>query len=259
MTYLTTDSSTENSWKNTALYGQHAFVWQYGKDLIQLLNPQTGEHILDLGCGMGQLTAQIAETGAITLGLDRASEMIAQARVNYPHLSFRVADARNFQVEQPSDAVFSNAALHWIREPAAVIDCIRQSLKAGGRFVAEFGGYGNVRCILAALNHALNQQGILPEIQNPWYFPKISEYATQLETQGFEVTHAVLFDRPTPLEAGAAGMANWLNMFANSVLADLSDPDSVIRSVEAQLRDSLYQDGVWVADYRRIRVRAIKL
>jgi trans-aconitate methyltransferase len=135
----------QNNW-NAALYeNKHAFVWQYGEDLLQLLNPKQGERILDLGCGTGQLTEKIATFGAVVMGIDNAPAMIEKARQNYPHLRFDVADARNFQVEQPLDAVFSNAALHWIKEPDAVINCVHQALKPGGRFVAEFGGKGNVQ------------------------------------------------------------------------------------------------------------------
>lgn len=137
----------KNNW-NAALYeDKHAFVWQYGEDLLQLLNPKQQERILDLGCGTGQLTEKIATFGAVVMGIDNAPAMISKAKQNYPHLQFDVADARNFQVEQPLDAVFSNAALHWIKEPDAVIRSVHQALKPGGRFVAEFGGKGNVQAI----------------------------------------------------------------------------------------------------------------
>lgn len=248
---------------NTALYEQkHAFVWQYGEDLIQILAPQSGEYILDLGCGTGQLTAQIAATGAEVVGIDHSVEMIEKATANYPHLTFRAADAKDLQFDRPFDAVFSNAVLHWIKEPDAVIRSIEAGLKSGGRFVAEFGGKGNVQAIVTALNQALTELGYRSsEAFNPWYFPSISEYTTRLEQQGFEVLSASLFDRPTPLDPGKAGLANWLAMFTKGFLAQLSAQQyqQLIQSVEAKLRPTLYQNGRWIIDYRRIRIVARRL
>jgi SAM-dependent methyltransferase len=242
---------------NPQLYEQnHAFVWQLSADLIQWLNPQAGERILDLGCGTGQLTAQIAATGAATCGIDHSVEMINQARANYPDLAFAVADARTFQVESQVesqyDAVFSNAVLHWVLEPDPVIRAVYQALKPGGRFVAEFGGRGNVGAIMAALDQVLGQKPV-------WYFPSISDYTVRLEQQGLEVTQAVLFDRPTEL-TGETGMANWLEMFAGSRL-NVLNPDQrlqAINQIETLLRPQLYRNRIWLADYRRIRVIAYK-
>jgi trans-aconitate methyltransferase len=253
-------STTNNIWNPVSYERNHAFVWQYGQDLVQLLNPQPQERILDLGCGTGQLTAQLAAAGAEVTGLDQSPEMIAQAKANYPEIAFSIADARQFQVAHPFDAVFSNATLHWILKPDAAISCIHRALKPRGRFVAEFGGKGNVQTIISALNQALNDLSLLA-LRHPWYFPSVSDYTTRLEQQGFEVVQAQLFDRPTRLEAGEAGLANWLQMFANSQL-DLLTPDQqaqVIDSVETQLRPILYQAGTWIADYRRLRVVAVRL
>ncbi|MDZ8185839.1 MAG: methyltransferase domain-containing protein [Nostoc sp. ChiSLP02] len=250
-----------NNW-NTSLYeDKHAFVWEYGEDLLQLLNPQPKELILDLGCGTGQLTEKIAQTGAEVWGIDSAPTMIEKARENYPHIRFDVADATNFQVEQPFDAVFSNAVLHWVKQADNAIGCIYQALKPGGRFVAEFGGKGNVKAIAIALSNALEAINIPVKDRNPWYFPSIGEYATLLEQQGFDVIYSVLFSRPTPLVEGEAGMANWIKMFASSFLTGLSDEQQiqVIRVVEEYLKPTLYQQGNWTADYRRIRIVAIKL
>jgi trans-aconitate 2-methyltransferase len=247
---------------NSALYeGSHAFVWQYGESLLELLVPKAGERILDLGCGTGQLTEKIAQSGAFVHGIDSSLSMISTARSNYPQLDFAVADARNFQVNEPLDAVFSNAVLHWIKEPDAVINCVAKALKPGGRFVAEFGGKGNVGAIVRALLSVLSEIGCEePQALNPWYFPSIGEYAGLLEKQGFDVGYAVLFDRPTPLEGGSAGMANWIKMFAGGFLSGLSDDvrSHVIRTVEEHLRSVLYRDGNWNADYRRIRIVAVK-
>ncbi|MEH1884512.1 MULTISPECIES: class I SAM-dependent methyltransferase [unclassified Nostoc] len=254
-------SIPKNYWDATLYEDKHAFVWQYGEDLLKFLNPQPGESILDLGCGTGQLTAKIAQVGAEVMGVDYASAMIEKARENYPHIRFDVADARKFQVDKPLDGVFSNAVLHWVKEAESAIASIHQSLKPGGRFVAEFGGKGNVQAIATALESALEAINIPAQALNPWYFPSIGEYASLLEQQGFDVIHAMLFARPTPLAEGEAGMANWIQMFASPFLAGLSDEQQiqVIRVVEEYLKPTLYQQGVWTADYRRIRIVAIKL
>ena len=240
---------------------KHAFVWKYGEDLLQLLNPQPGESILDIGCGTGQLTEKIAQSGAEVMGIDQAPTMIEKARQNYPHIRFDVADARNFQVDKPLDAVFSNAVLHWVKEADSAIASIHQSLKPGGRFVAEFGGKGNVKAIATALERALEAINISAQALNPWYFPSIGEYASLLEQEGFDVIYSSLFARPTPLAGGEAGMANWIQMFASSFLTALSNKQQiqVIRVVEEYLKPTLYQQGAWTADYRRIRIVATKL
>ncbi|WP_138502973.1 class I SAM-dependent methyltransferase [Nostoc sp. PA-18-2419] len=254
-------STLNNNWDTSLYEDKHAFVWQYGEDLLQLLNPQPGESILDLGCGTGQLTDKIAQTGAQVWGIDSAPAMIEKAKENYPHIRFDVADATNFKIEQPFDAVFSNAVLHWVKPADRAIASIRQALKPGGRFVAEFGGKGNIQAIVTALSNALEAINISAQALNPWYYPSIGEYATLLEQQGFDVIYSILFARPTPLTQGEAGMANWIRMFASSFLAGLPNEQQiqVIRVVEEYLKPTLYQQGTWQADYRRIRIVAIKI
>jgi trans-aconitate methyltransferase len=252
---------SQSCW-NTVLYEQnHAFVWQYGESVVKLLNPQAGERILDLGCGTGQLTAKIAESGAFVRGIDADPAMVDRAKNNYHSIDFAVADARNFEVEEKLDAVFSNAALHWIKEPDAAIDCVAKALKPGGRFVAEFGGKGNVGAIVAGIYDVLSEMGCgeLAAL-NPWYFPSIGEYAGLLENGGFEVSYAVLFDRPTSLEGGSSGMVNWIEMFAGGWLSALSEEvrSSAIQKVAEKVRSTLYRDDNWIADYRRIRIVAVK-
>src|SRR3979490_2094727 len=162
---------------NANLYdAKHAFVWKYGADLVPLLAPQTDERILDLGCGTGHLTAQIADSGARVMGVDRSPEMVAAARKSYPHLQFEVADARRLPYEAEFDAVFSNATLHWIKEPELVIRRVRNARRPGGRLVAEFGATGNIRRMQAAFDRALSElHATVPGGFNPWYYPSVSE------------------------------------------------------------------------------------
>lgn len=243
---------------NAASYDTHnAFVWQFGAGVVDLLAPQAGESILDLGCGTGHLTAQIAEVGADVVGLDASPEMVAQAQRNYPDLRFQVADARDFQVDTPVDAVFSNATLHWVRPPEPAIACIYRALKSGGRFVAELGGKGNIETLVSALYEGLRAVGYAaPEKLNPWYFPSLGEYARLLEQAGFRVAFAAHFDRPTRLDNGAGGLRQWLEMFAGPFL-DVVAPerrDEVIERVERATGPTLWRDGMWTVDYKRLRI-----
>lgn len=249
-----------NDW-NTSLYDEkHSFVWQRGADLLPLLDPKPGERILDLGCGTGHLSDRIAQSGAIVLGIDSSPQMIAQARECYPQLNFEVVDGEHLPYYAEFDAVFSNAALHWMTQPERVIEGLWRSIKPGGRFVAEFGGKGNVGAIIGALSRVLVAAGYPePEIGNLWYFPSIGEYATRLERQRFDVTLALLFDRPTPLD-GDGGMQNWLAMFAASLLTEIPTQrhPEILAAVERQLRSHFYRDSLWYADYRRLRIVATK-
>lgn len=239
-------------WDAGLYESDHAFVWKYGAALIPLLDPKPGERILDLGCGTGQLTAEIAEAGAETLGIDSSPDMIGQARQNYPKLKFQLADARTFAVDEPFDAVFSNAALHWIPDARPVAQSIHRALKPGGRLVAEFGGKGNTAQVMSALEEVGAHDPL-----STFYYPSVGEYATLLESEGFEVRFATLFNRPTELEDPVRGLELWLRMFLKKALAGL--PDTVFPQIEERLRPSLFHDGKWHIDYRRLRVVAIKL
>ena len=178
----------ETGW-DSALYDEKfAIITEFGAGVVELLAPGPGERIVDLGCGTGGLTAQIAEAGAEVLGIDASEAMIARARVLYPNLRFEVARGEDFTLEAPADAVFSNAALHWMSPPDAVTASVLRALQPGGRFVAEMGGSGNIATIIGALYQALAEEGIPREqVRNPWYFPSIGEYASLLERAGFEV------------------------------------------------------------------------
>ncbi len=255
------DRITLSPW-DPALYDEsHAFVWKRGEEIYQILSPQPGERVLDLGCGTGHLTARIAETGATVVGIDSDPGMIEAARRHYPHLAFEVADGTAFEVSRPYDAVFSNAALHWMRPPERVAACIHRALRPGGRLVAEFGGKGNVERIRAALVASLQEAGILwtPE-RDPWYFPGIGAYATLLERHGLGVQYAALFARPTPLDGGEEGMDNWLRMFGGAYLDTVAPArrTEVLAGVRDRLRSHLFHNGTWHADYRRLRIVAIR-
>ena len=249
-----------NDWDSSAYDGSHSFVYEYGADVVDLLNPQPDDRILDLGCGTGHLTDRIAESAGEVVGLDHSAEMIETARVTHPDLEFRRGDAREFAAADPFDAVFSNAALHWIDDQAAVARSVAGALRPGGRLVAELGGTGNVAAVVDAVGAELADRGYEPP-EDPWHFPTVGEHATTLEAAGFEVRYATLFDRPTELDDGEAGMAAWLEMFGDRLLGAVPEDRraDVIAGVETRLRDDLYdpESGTWTADYRRLRVVAV--
>jgi trans-aconitate 2-methyltransferase len=247
---------------NTELYqSSHAFVWQFGRDLLAMLAPQAGERILDVGCGTGQLTSEIAKSGAEVVGLDQSAEMIGSARKNFPELRFEVADIATTNYENEFDAVFSNAALHWVRNQEGAITAMARALRPGGRLVFEMGGRGNIQEIWNAAIQALTDMGVPnPENLSPWFYPSIGEYAPMLESHDLQVTFAVLFDRPTPLEGGERGLRTWLEMFgmfASNVLRP-QQREELMRRIEDLARSALFRDGVWTVDYKRLRMIAVK-
>jgi trans-aconitate 2-methyltransferase len=170
-----------------------------------------------------------------------------------------VADARRFTLDEPVDAVFSNATLHWVAEPEQVVKRMWSAMKPGARLVVEFGGRGNVAAILSAIANTRTTLGLEHSAATPWYFPSISEYASILEQYGFEVQLAQLYDRPTPLQ-GESGLTDWLQMFAGRFLADIPPDQSsrTFETIEAAAKPLLYRNGQWWADYRRIRVLAVR-
>jgi trans-aconitate methyltransferase len=246
-------------WDAELYEARHGFVWRLGEGVVEFLNPQPGERILDLGCGTGQLTSKIAESGAEVVGLDASPSMIGQARQNYPRLRFMLADARAMKFEKEFDAVFSNAALHWMLDRAGVAASVARALKKGGRFVAEFGGKGNIRLVERAIESvaARYHAGQVPEKRT--YFPALGEYASLLEEYGLEVRFAQLFDRPTPLE-GEDGMANWVRQFKWFYFEGLQpgQQKEALAEVIEELRPSLWSTQGWHVDYRRLRISAVK-
>ena len=249
----------KTDWNSTLYDQKHAFVFEYGKSLLSLLNPQAGEVILDLGCGTGHLTQAIAESGARVIGTDNSASMIESAKQAYPTIEFLVADARTYTSPDTFDAIFSNAALHWIPEAEEVVQHMAASLKSGGRLVLEMGGKGNIAHIEQAFRQSL--RSLAPDLQlSGWYFPSIGQYTSLLERYNLQVHSAVLFDRPTELEDGENGLRNWVQMFYAPALNKLSTEakQQLLSAMEEQLRPTLFKDGTWTADYRRLRIVAYK-
>jgi SAM-dependent methyltransferase len=225
---------------------------------LDLLQPQPGERILDLGCGDGILTEKMVALGAQVIGIDSSPDMIAAACGR--GIDARMMDARSLTFENEFDAVFSNAALHWVKDdPDAPVAGAFRALLPKGRFVGEMGGHGCVAAIAVALMVALERRGIPdPTSWIPWYFPTVDEYETRLRRAGFVPQSVQLIPRPTPLPTGMRG---WLETFANPFCAVLAqnERDDFLDEVTSLLKPVLCDSqGRWTADYMRLRFAAIK-
>ena len=241
-----------NRWTSDTYRANAAYVPALGAAVLALLDPKPGERILDVGCGEGTLTAQIGALAASVVGIDVSTEMVSAAKAR--GLDARVIDAERLPFDHEFDAVFSNAALHWVRDHDAMLAGVHRALKPGGRFVAEFGGHGNIAAIQVAVRSVLAHRGWDTNIHR--YYATPAEYSARLVAHGFTVTQIDLIPRPTPLPTGMRG---WLETFERATL-DRIPPDSrelFIVEVEDLLREEVCdRDGNWTAHYVRLRFRA---
>jgi trans-aconitate methyltransferase len=254
---MTTDAAktkSSQSW-NPCEYSAHGrFVTDLGANILEWLDPKPGEEILDLGCGDGVLTAQIAERGANVLGVDASAEMVEAARKR--GVKAEKIDATQMTFQRRFYAVYSNAALHWIHDQAALLRGVARALKPGGRCVAEMGGHGNIAAIRVALHAALSHHGLAELMVDDNYFPTVAEYRGLLESHGFQVDAIELVPRPTPLPSG---MRPWLIMFRRGLFERMPDDlrDTILNEALEHLALALRdKDGNWTADYVRLRFRA---
>jgi SAM-dependent methyltransferase len=255
---LSTSSPTAQNWSAADYAANAHFVPALGQPVLDLLRPQSGERILDLGCGDGVLTEKLIGLGAKVVGVDNSPDMIEAARRR--GVDARMMDARSLTFENEFDAVFSNAALHWVKDdPDAAIAGAFRALVDGGRFVGELGGHGCVGAITIALMASLERRGIRDAASLiPWYFPTVDEYETRLRRAGFVPQSVQLIPRPTSLPTGMRG---WLETFANPFCAALAqnERDDFLDEVTAMLKPVLCDSrGRWTADYMRLRFAAVK-
>ena len=241
------------TWDPQAYERNGAFVHGLAGGVLEWLNAQKGEFILDLGCGDGQLTQRIAATGAHVLGVDASAEMIAEARERGIEAELANAESLPFH-DGTFDAVFSNAALHWVRGQDAMLAQVYRVLKPGGRFVAEMGGHGNIAAIRVALMAALERHGFGDREDGVNYYPTAESYTSRLNQHGFRVEQMALIPRPTKLEE--SGMEGWLRTFRRGVLDGLPQDvrETVVKETTGLLAPALRDGaGTWIADYVRLR------
>lgn len=232
------------------------FVPEFGVAVLGLLAPRAGEKILDLGCGDGSLTERIIDSGASVVGVDASAEQVAAAKGR--GVDARVVEGQSLDFTQEFDAVFSNAALHWMRPPDRVAAGVWRALKPGGRFVGEMGGKGNIETVTDALTEGLERRGIDAAALTPWYFPGVEEFTALLQGAGFRVPKMELFPRPTHIPGG---IEDWLWTFCEGFL--MAVPDGGRRAFIAELEDALAPEladgrGRWSVDYVRLRFHAVR-
>jgi trans-aconitate methyltransferase len=249
---------SESTCWNPESYAKNArFVADLGEPLLELLNPKPGDVVLDLGCGDGALTEKIAACGCVVYGVDASFSQIEAARKK--GLQALVMDGQELCFKSGFDAVFSNAALHWMKQAEKVAAGVWRSLKPGGRFVSEFGGKGNVATIRSALHANLHRRGIDPLTVDPWYYPSPDDYGRLLAKSAFAVEYIEIIPRPTPLPGD---ILDWLEIFGQPFTKAV--PGGERRSFLEEVRNELELrlrglDGTWFADYVRLRFKAIKM
>ncbi|WP_094556752.1 class I SAM-dependent methyltransferase [Synechococcus sp. 1G10] len=245
---------SQQLWHPESYAARGRFVSDLGAPVLELLDPRPDERVLDLGCGDGALTEQLVARGARVIGVDASSAMVAGARAR--GLDARMLDGQALTFEAAFEAVFSNAPLHWMLEPERVIAGVHRALVPGGRFVAELGGHGNVAAIHGALERALIARGLTAPRDT--FFPTPEHYGGLLEAGGFKVESIALIPRPTPLPGD---IGDWITTFAHGFLAPLPPEErpDLVAEVALALRHQLFGvDGIWRADYMRLRFRAIR-
>ncbi|MFT8352117.1 class I SAM-dependent methyltransferase [Clostridium saccharoperbutylacetonicum] len=245
-------------WNSNLYDNKHSFVAEYGKSMIDLVNVRKDQKILDLGCGTGILTNELAKEEATVIGIDSSIDMIKKAKLNYPSLNFQVADATSLAFENYFDTVFSNAVFHWIPNQEKLLISIYNSLKGNGKLICEFGAKNNVYQIQTAFEKVLKKNGYL--YCSDFFLPSKEEYKLLLEKTGFEIEHIIEYDRPTPLADGGKGLRNWLCQFFEQYLSNISyeEREKILFETEKICRNSIWKDNQWIADYRRIQIIAVK-
>ena len=245
-------------WNSEEYAKGFSFVHEYGKDVLDLVDEGSGVAV-DLGCGTGALSGELAKKGYDVIGVDASEEMLDKARKEFPEIKFVLSDALTFSLEEKASVIFSNAVFHWIdREKQDELAAnIYEQLLPGGVLVTEFGGKGCAESVHSALEACFAKRGLV--YPRTFYFPTIGEYAQVLERNGFIIRYAIFFDRPTEQKSGH-GVKDWCRMFVKKPFEDMDESmkEEILEEVEQSLRSQLYKNGKWFVDYVRIRVKAVK-
>jgi len=238
--------------------GRNDFVAEYGKSLMVHVDTSPGQQILDLGCGDGGLTAELAKHGAKVLGIDNSAEMIVKARFRHPELMFAEIDALALPYDGEFDTVFSNSVFHWIANVDLLLSEIRRALKPGGKLVCEFGAASNIGTMRQAFAAACARRG--REYRERFYCPTPDAFFDRLKAAGFEPERVLEFDRQTPLPGGEEGLKLWVRRFLPDGLAQFSAAvqEQILTEVENACRPLLWNGGEFVVDSRRLRAVAFK-
>lgn len=243
-------------WDSRLYDNKHNFVAEYGKGLLEYVPADKSQSILDLGCGTGLLTAELARLSGCVLGIDGSSDMIEKARKQYLQLTFEVMDALELPFDHKWDIIFSNAVFHWIADQDLLLQKIHNSLKPSGKLICEFGAFGNIQTIEQGFCAVLEELG--HTYHSKFTFPIDEFFGSLLIKNGFIIEEIYAYDRPTPLNDGDKGLYNWAKQFFESDLKELTDTDQdfILRKLLENVRENLWNGTSWVADYKRLRVIA---
>ena len=243
-------------WNSTLYDKKHDFVAGYGKGLLEFVPKNDEQAILDLGCGTGTLTVQLADLCNKIVGVDSSQSMIVKAKEQFSHIEFKVCDALALSFENEFAVVFSNAVFHWISDHDALLKNIHRALKLKGLLVCEFGAKGNIATIENAFVKARNSLGY--DYEPKFNFPTVDDFGKLLENNGFVIDRIYDYDRPTVLKDNEQGLVDWMKQFFASELAVMPEhiQAMVFEKVEEFTRGTLWNGAEWVADYRRLRTIA---
>ena len=244
---------------NSSLYdNKHDFVAEYGKGLLEFIPKNNVQTILDLGCGTGTLTAQLADLCSKVVGVDSSQNMIDKAKKQFENIEFSVCDALALPFEKEFDVVFSNAVFHWINDHDALLKNIHKALKPRGLLVCEFGANGNIATIENAFINVCERLGY--HYKPKFNFPTVEMFGEMLEKNGFVIDKIYDFDRPTVFKDGEQGLTNFLKQFFASELEVMPEhiQTSLFNEIAESTRGTLWNGKEWVADYRRLRAIAHK-
>ncbi|WOO39119.1 class I SAM-dependent methyltransferase [Anaerocolumna sp. AGMB13020] len=243
-------------WDSRLYDNKHNFVAEYGKSLLDYVPADKSQNILDLGCGTGLLTAELARKSGCVLGIDGSPDMIEKARKQYPELTFEVMDALELPFDHKWDIIFSNAVFHWIADQELLLQKIHNSLKPSGKLICEFGAFGNIKTIEQGFSTVLEHLG--HPYHSKFTFPTDEHFGSFLIKNGFIIEELYAYDRPTPLNDGDKGLYNWAKQFFETDLKEFKDTDQdfILRKLLEEVRDNLWDGTSWVADYKRLKVIA---
>ena len=240
---------------NVNKYSKHT-NFELAQPIIKLLNPQENEKILDLGCGDGTLAIEIEKSNAKVIAVDLSQDMVKRTKER--GIESYLMNATELKFENEFNAVFSNLALHWVKDSKMVIKKVHTALKDNGRFIAEFGGYGDIKRPLYAMQKVFENNKEYGKFNKPWYFPKETDYKQLLESNGFKVEYIELISRPTKI----VDITNWLDMFTNGIIFHLTNEQQINfkKEVREILKPMIYSEkNGWVVNHVRLRFKAIKV
>ena len=240
---------------------------QWGHTVISGLVLRGDETILDLGCGDGLLTAQLAGfvPHGCVLGIDASPDMISHAsQLTAPNLAFRRMDAAEMDFAHQFDLIFSNAALHWVPDHRRLLIASLAALKPGGAIRWNFGGVGNCANLIVSLEAVMAlppYAALFADFAWPWFMPGRDEYVAMLDAAGFRDVQVTLENRDK-LFPSSTELIAWMDQ--PCLVPFLSHLPTNVRAgfrqrvIDEMLARCRRDDGSCFETFRRLDVRALR-